>query len=179
MVKLLTDTAETHLDTPTYFDLTASLQPRLDNEEGVYKDALQILISLQASPSCNRIATSILLESCRSMDGSEQGAENELDDLRTVYAAQLAMCEITSAGAAIPQSCKALAPSMKAKPFNHRIVKGSIKQSIGQCLQALESRPQWWTSYSNSRQNAIVICKAARIDTDKGNDVMKVLCLVY
>ena len=36
-----------------------------------------------------------------------------------------------------------------------------------QCLKALESRPQWWTSYSNNRQNAMVICQAARIETEK------------
>lgn len=36
-----------------------------------------------------------------------------------------------------------------------------------QCLRALESRPQWWTSYSNSRQNAMVICQAARIETER------------
>ncbi|GAM34197.1 nuclear membrane fusion protein [Talaromyces pinophilus] len=35
------------------------------------------------------------------------------------------------------------------------------------CLRGLESRPQWWTSYSNSRQNAIVICQAARIEIEK------------
>ncbi|OKL55663.1 hypothetical protein UA08_08963 [Talaromyces atroroseus] len=38
---------------------------------------------------------------------------------------------------------------------------------VEKCLSGLESRPQWWTSYSNSRQNAIVICQAARVETEK------------
>jgi hypothetical protein len=41
------------------------------------------------------------------------------------------------------------------------------KDLLEQCLKTLESRPQWWTSYSNSRQNALVICHASRIETEK------------
>lgn len=41
------------------------------------------------------------------------------------------------------------------------------KELLEQCLRTLESRPQWWTSYSNSRQNALVICHASRIETEK------------
>ena len=41
------------------------------------------------------------------------------------------------------------------------------KELLEQCLKALESRPQWWTSYSNSRQNAMVICQASRIEVEK------------
>jgi hypothetical protein len=41
-------------------------------------------------------------------------------------------------------------------------------QQLGQCLKSLESRPQWWTSYSNNRQNAVVMCQAARGQIEKG-----------
>ncbi|KAI9925205.1 hypothetical protein MW887_006125 [Aspergillus wentii] len=41
------------------------------------------------------------------------------------------------------------------------------KEVLGSCLKSLESRPQWWTSYSNSRQNAVVICQAARVENEK------------
>lgn len=41
------------------------------------------------------------------------------------------------------------------------------RELVEQCLKALESRPQSWTSYSNSRQNAMVVCQAAQIETEK------------
>lgn len=91
------------------------------------------------------------------------------------------MCEIVSAGSAIPQQCRPLEPP-KAKAGlggsrgsgttlsdeNTSAKSGVASRQLGQCLQALESRPQWWTSYSNSRQNAVVMCKAAREDIAKG-----------
>lgn len=41
------------------------------------------------------------------------------------------------------------------------------KEELEACLKSLESRPQWWTSYSNSRQNAMVICQATRVEMEK------------
>jgi hypothetical protein len=41
------------------------------------------------------------------------------------------------------------------------------QKDLEQCLRSLESRPQWWTSYSNNRQNAMIICQASRIETEK------------
>ncbi|GLA81240.1 hypothetical protein AtubIFM56815_004882 [Aspergillus tubingensis] len=41
------------------------------------------------------------------------------------------------------------------------------KRHLESCLRSLESRPQWWTSYSNSRQNAVVICQAARFENER------------
>lgn len=41
------------------------------------------------------------------------------------------------------------------------------KEVLEQCLKTLESRPQWWTSYSNSRQNALIICQASRMEKEK------------
>ncbi|KAI9751642.1 MAG: hypothetical protein M4579_005967, partial [Chaenotheca gracillima] len=40
---------------------------------------------------------------------------------------------------------------------------GEVNETqLGECLRALESRPQGWTSYSNARQNAFVMCEASR-----------------
>lgn len=139
-----------------------------EDQSGIYTHALQFLSSLQASPSCNRLAASTLLDSCHSIDGAKQDAQASLEDVRSIYAAQLAMCEIVSAEALVPQSCKALALFPEAKVPRALAPKSLRKDQLSQCLQALESRPQWWTSYSNSRQNAVVLCQAARVDVEKG-----------
>jgi hypothetical protein len=162
----------------TVTDLTALVMPSPIENSGIYSDALQILNSMQASPSCHRLAASKLLNSCQSIEGAPSNTEPSLDDIKSIYAAQLAMCEIISAGSTTPQQCKPLTPGHEtrgrrgfsgiASGGNHRPDEIAVKKQLGQCLQALESRPQWWTSYSNSRQNAVVMCRAARVEIEKG-----------
>ena len=123
---------------------------------------------MQAAPSCNRLAASTLIDSCHSIDGSKHDAEVSFEDVRSIYAAQLALCEIMSAESVIPQPCQALAPALDSKRHKAASIKSVRKIQLSQCLQSLESRPQWWTSYSNSRQNAVVMCQAARVDIEKG-----------
>lgn len=140
---------------------------------------------MQSSPSCNRLAASTLLTSCQSVEGSSANAEGLLDDLKSVYAAQLAVCELTGAGSPIPQHCGSLMWSelssgkqglrgfLSSRSEKLHAITGTRdldQKQLSHCLKSLESRPQWWTSYSNSRQNAAVMCKAARIEIEKGLD---------
>ena len=164
-------------------DLTALIGSHLGDQSEVYAQAVQLLTSMQSSPSCNRLAATTLLTSCQSIEGSNINAEAALDDLKSVYAAQLAVCELMGAGSAIPQHCASL---MWSESFTGKQglkgflgsrsgkAQGSTRshevdhKQLNQCLMSLESRPQWWTSYSNSRQNAAVMCQAARIEIEKG-----------
>lgn len=164
-------------------DLTALIGLHLGDHSEVYTQAVQLLTSMQSSPSCHRLAASTLLTSCQAIEGSNTNAEGLLDDLKSVYAAQLAVCELTGAGLPVPQHCGSLMWSetftgkqglrgflnsrsgkLDGKAGTHEV----DQRQLNQCLKSLESRPQWWTSYSNSRQNAVVMCQAARIDIDKG-----------
>jgi predicted transcriptional regulator len=94
-----------------------------------------------------------------------------------VYAVRLAICELNGAGTSIPPSCLPVTfppprkkgifgfPPKSKLPVN---TADSISaQVLESCLKSLESRPQWWTSYSNSRQNAFIICQASRIESEK------------
>lgn len=153
------------------------------DQSKTYTQALQLLSSMQTSPSCNRLAASTLLSSCQDIDGTAHDAEGFLDDTKSIYAAQLAMCEISSTGLTIPSECEPLKPvigqaeprTLRGTSSNEKAKSGdrnSIKKpQLSQCLQSLESRPQWWTSYSNSRQNAVVMCQAARVDIGRGKTV--------
>ena len=147
-------------------DLQSLLQPGLISNDRVYREAVEILSSMQKSPTCNKIATSALLDSCRSIDGSKSDAEHQGELLKSVFAAQLAICELSEAGASVPQACQTLAVSSSRLPVNR--IKHFHKSNVGKCLGALEARPQAWISYSNSKQNAVMLCKAARVDIDKG-----------
>ncbi|THC95915.1 hypothetical protein EYZ11_004601 [Aspergillus tanneri] len=100
-----------------------------------------------------------------------------LEHIRSLYAARLAICELNEAGASTPPPCLpvTISPhhrkgifgfSSKYKPEINN-AETLPKELLASCLKTLESRPQWWTSYSNSRQNAVVICQAARVENEK------------
>lgn len=162
-------------------DLVSFLSAKSHHHEAIFTDAVQLLDSMKSSPSCNRIAATRLVTSCQSIGGKTENIETDvhlaLDHLRSLYAARLAICELNGAGTATPHSCLpvTIAPrhkkgffgfSNKHNPQFHAA--DSIPTDLLEpCLRSLESRPQWWTSYSNSRQNAMVICQASRIEKEK------------
>ncbi|KAL8699775.1 MAG: hypothetical protein Q9224_001265 [Gallowayella concinna] len=175
------NTADLHqLDGNPDADLTTLLRSSPDSQDRVYASALQVLESLKASPSCNRLAASALIRSCQSIDGSNPDPEGSLEDVKSVYAAQLAICEITDAGSMAPGSCDPFLPNSPIS-LSRKLTRSSnlpdptanaLKGKLSFCLHALESRPQHWTSYSNNRQNAVIMCQAARIDVEK-DDLIK------
>lgn len=114
------------------------------------------------------------------MGGKEAKTREQYDVIeqtRSVYAARLAICELEGAGSSTPTQCLPLtvAPVEAKLRFNFMAKakqsdSGATeypKEMLELCLRTLESRPQWWISYSNNRQNAMVICQAARMETDK------------
>ena len=157
-------------------DLSTLLKSSVDGQSQAYTQALQLLESLRTSPSCHRLAASDLIHSCQSIDGSATESERSLEDMKSVYAAQLAICEVTDAGSPPPKSCDVFLPNDQNR-MSRTMTQGfqqrdglskSPKAKLSSCLQSLESRPQHWTSYSNNRQNAVVMCQAARINVEKG-----------
>lgn len=153
-----------------------------DKDYGYLAKAYELIASVKLSSPCASIAIEDLLASCQ---GLEVGtASQEMDDhsgpleqVRTIYAARLAICEITEAGASLPSQCAAMAPqacrSSRWSPWlrKQHDLKSHDRQlcfaptsqtQLMTCLRALEARAQWWTSYSNARQNAVIMCQASR-----------------
>ncbi|KAI9841897.1 MAG: hypothetical protein M1838_003351 [Thelocarpon superellum] len=161
----------------------------------VYWKAFDLIAAQRSAPTCDRLATVSLLDSCRSLERSSESAsgseasESVLDEIKSVYAARLAICELVGAGALPPGECAPLSPQASTKagrgrraksfwrlysqdehhrasspPFTHDEITTAL---LGRCLKSLETRPQWWTSYSNARQGAVVMCQAVRINQDR------------
>lgn len=172
-------------------DISEILQSRSVHNPLVFSAAMRIVQTLQTLPTCNHVAALTLINSCRSLDFDakkhpEVSANTELvlDEIKSEYAARLAICELTGARAALPNQCADFVPSEKAcaKSRFSRILhflpkdKSAVEvcyssvseKQVKACLKALESKPQWWTSYSNARQNAVVMCQASRDAIEKG-----------
>ena len=124
--------------------------------------AIELLESMQSAPTCNKLATSNLLSSCQSIEGSSPDRGSSLEGIKAAYAAQLALCELRNVGAEPPEQCRLVVFDNGTADLNLN------SAELRDCLRSLESRPQWWTSYSNNIQNAVVMCRAARIEIEKG-----------
>ncbi|RAK77298.1 putative nuclear membrane fusion protein Kar5 [Aspergillus fijiensis CBS 313.89] len=162
-------------------DLTSLLTPRVPKQKPIIQEALLLIDSMKLAPSCSRLAVSELVSSCQSIGGRSEKQDTDmyldLELVRSLYAARLAICELREAKAAAPDTCSSLVivPPQKRGRFGFifgdriRFSAPELiqKPQLESCLQSLETRPQWWTSYSNSRQNAVVICQAARDETEK------------
>lgn len=155
--------------------------PKIKEDNLTYTHALTLIASLKTSATCTRLATSTFLTSCQEIESSE----NLLDEVKSVYAARLAVCELLEAGTTVPSQCSPFIPTGSSKrdgvmtsyftrtkrapaTDTGRFEKVNTTKLV-YCLQGLGSRPQWWTSYSNARQNAVVICQAVRGDIERGN----------
>lgn len=165
-------------------DLASMLQNPPIQQREIFSHALRIIYSMELSPSCNRLAALTLINSCQSLEMSAKGSSNAktkgeliLDEVKSEYAVRLAVCELNGAKVNIPRECAVFIPSSYACPkFRFRSLftrqesrshdelcyPEAAGSQIIQCLRALESRPQSWTSYSNAKQNAVVMCQASR-----------------
>lgn len=157
------------------------LNTKSQQHDAIFNEALSLLESMKSSPSCNRMAATRLVTSCQSIGGKADRNEADnyvtLDHVKSLYAARLAICELNGAGASVPPPCLSVTvPPAQKKGFFGFSTKGKSQTTmvdsmpagtLESCLRSLESRPQWWTSYSNSRQNAVVICQAARVEIEK------------
>ncbi|PGH35603.1 hypothetical protein GX50_01584 [[Emmonsia] crescens] len=157
-------------------DLPSLLHAQSTQHGEVFYNAIKLLDSMRSSPSCNRLAATNLILSCQSIGGDDgnqkDNLSDSLDNVKSLFAARLAVCELIGAGAATPEQCS---PIFTSHPkYLHLSEDDQIQPSqLEPCLKSLESRPQWWTSYSNSKQNAVVMCQAARTEIEREDNLKR------
>lgn len=165
----------------------------------VISQAVDFVVSMQTAPTCTRMAASHLMNECKLLEHAPDFAKSRpeayLDNVKTEYAAKLAVCELLSAQppshAIPPLHCDILVPSSRAcskSGWWSQAPSESGKQcypeykeyQYSQCLKTLQSSPQYWTSFSNARQNAVVMCQASRDTIERENhlETFKNLTLV-
>jgi hypothetical protein len=87
----------------------------------VITQAVDFVVSMQTAPTCTRMAASHLMNECKLLENAPEFAklrpEAYLDNVKTEYAAKLAVCELLSAQPSNPMpppNCEILVPSTKA-----------------------------------------------------------------
>jgi hypothetical protein len=141
-------------------------------------------------PSCQKLASQALLNTCSEIDhetslATSKGIDVLLERSKSIYATRLAICELMDASANIPATCSPFRPveqASRVNGFRGFIFKGRVDKSntqhpldqskdLERCSASLSLNPVWWTSYSNARQNAVLLCHSMRAELDKGEQI--------
>ncbi|QSL67020.1 hypothetical protein MERGE_001407 [Pneumocystis wakefieldiae] len=116
------------------------------DENRPFMPMLETLSLLARKPSCFRSAASSLISLCKELDSDLYEAE------KSAFAVKLTLCELGTAHAEIPPAC--------------------AQESLEKCVKELETRPQWWTSYSGyfrdgHRLQLCFRCYVSRTEVEK------------
>ena len=176
-------------DTAPTVNIDSLFQYTTSRNHKVITQAVDFVVSMQTAPTCTRMAASHLMNECKLLEHAPEFAKSRpeayLDIVKTEYAAKLAVCELLSAqpsNPVPPLHCDILVPSSKAcgkggswwytkpeAPSEKQCYPEFKDYQYTQCLKSLQSTPQFWTSFSNARQNAVVMCQASRDAIEREN----------
>ncbi|ODQ78758.1 hypothetical protein BABINDRAFT_14383 [Babjeviella inositovora NRRL Y-12698] len=113
-------------------------------------------VSRSGSSECIHEAVKPILETCHSW-----GVEGLTTDMRVRVAVILSVCEFESLGVMIPANCEPL--------FRQQISRSERppQKVIDKCVLTLETKPQWWTTYSGNYQSVGAICAQESLPFEK------------
>jgi hypothetical protein len=160
--------------------------------------AIQVVENHDSLPYCQKMAASSLIHSCATLQGktsdeeepqgSSQDVNATLGEEKTLYAARLAVCELSDSKVPVPTQCTSFIPTRETTKktgwFGYLPVPGiwksivrypdyeqATKRDRDACVQALYASNQAWHSYSNAGQDAVKLCHAVRGDIERDQEL--------
>lgn len=126
-------------------------------------EGIKLLERMKSASSCKTKATQQLLKSCSALDDTQSGQDRspeELDRVKSQYAARLAVCELQEAEdpPKLPR-CSFLGFNNPPESVN--------RSQLAACLRELQDNVIFWGSYINSLQNVGYMCQVARAEIEK------------
>lgn len=126
-------------------------------------EGIKLIESMKSACSCKTKATQQLLRSCSVLDGTlskQDKSAEELDRVKSQYAARLAVCELQEAEnpPRLPR-CSLLGSNNPVEAVN--------RSQLAACLRELQDNMVFWGSYVNSLQNVGYMCQVARAEIEK------------
>jgi hypothetical protein len=142
----------------------------------IYNMALHEIQLLEEKPLCHRLAAQLTMDSCRDPeDGGEKtyqwGYAHVQSHKIQCFTLALTMCDLESGQIAIPDTCTPFSSSVLSQISRDEKSKFEVStQNKDACLKSLAppNPPQYWDTFLNNRQMAMLFCQAARIDMEKG-----------
>jgi hypothetical protein len=160
--------------------------------------AIQVVENHDSLPYCQKMAASSLIHSCATLQGKVSDEEETrgtsrdmnatLGEEKTLYAARLAVCELSDSKVPVPKQCTSFIPTRETTKkigwFGYLPVPGVWKSIVrypdyeqatkldrDACVRALYASNQAWHSYSNAGQDAVKLCHAVRGDIERDEEL--------
>lgn len=130
-----------------------------------FAKAHQFVRSLEEAPTCARQAAYGLIQDCSIVESTQARERFALDAVKNLYAVRLAICELKDARLDIPKQCDVA--TLERSTAATLELKSREGKAVEACVKAFYTLPQSWTSYSNNRQNARLICQATRPEAER------------
>jgi hypothetical protein len=147
--------------------LTDLLAYREIDQEPVLEKAMHVIDNLATQSTCHQAAAAHLLITCKAAGkgfGQESARHELLERAQSVYAVRLAVCETGEGRAAVPRACKPVLNIPQRLGGEIDVVNG---KTLASCLESLMIEHYYWTSYSNSRQDANTLCQAGTLEATR------------
>ena len=160
------------------------LDPKSRKPE-LYELALANLKKLRKESTCHQIATKLYMSSCQLFQELEVQGEGSLatkgggrlQNYIDSFAISRAICDLETAHAVIPHECEPFREQALLSVVNLKGVQylDISHEQIGHCMKGLHSDQKSWTSYNSNRDSAALLCRASRLDIDKGRTSLLLL----
>jgi hypothetical protein len=140
----------------------------------IYINAIIELKRLEEEPLCHRMAAQLLINNCRGLESID---EHNYDAMKShlqrshveSFTCSLAICDMERARSPIPEKCSPYASSSLLRAARDANSKLQVSpEQVGDCLNALTNNPNHWNTWLSYRDRALLFCRAARVDIDKG-----------
>lgn len=172
--------SNTSTEPPSGFNPSELLEFKARKPE-VYTSAMVELKRLEQEPICHRTAAQLLMDNCRGieeMDASNAQWGNARIQRHHVesFANGLTMCDMERAKFVTPTACNSFGSSSLYRAARDKHSQLDISQEqVTDCLEALGRDHSHWNTWLSNRDKAVTICRAARLDIEKG--MPKLVCV--
>lgn len=155
-----------------------------DRDSQFYIKAMMELKRLEEEPLCHRIAARMLMDNCQGLEDV-----NEKDYIFysgriqrhhvESFAASLAICDMERSGMTVPDTCF----PFQLQSLLHTMDSGDARldvsqDQVGACLTGLGRDHRHLSLWISYRDSALMICRASRMDIEKGKSRLNILILV-
>jgi hypothetical protein len=138
---------------------------------------------LESEQTCHRLAAQLLMNNCRDVkelsdeDSQLRNAQNHHVES---FANGLTLCDLSRGNFEVSDACSPFTPSALLRIYENK--KGKLDVSFEQttgCIEAFAQNHSQWLTWIRNRDNALMFCRAVRLDIDKGLlSISEVECLI-
>ena len=161
------------ISTSMEFNPDDLLRSRVRKPE-IFTKAMLELKRLEEEPTCHRVAVKLLVNNCQGLEHIDENdyiSNNGHLQKHHVesFAASLAICDLERGRFAVPHACNPFMSSTLYQIASDGNGKLQVSpEQVGRCLEALGQDHSHWNTWLSYRDKALLFCRAARFDIDKG-----------